>query len=107
MRRRAEPSRKHRRRRARATTRRLAETARHARLSVPSENRVEEPGMEEFSDIEELKAIEDIKKLKARRDRSVDLKDWETYTACHAPDHLSDNDGYEPWTREDMVRHLR
>jgi hypothetical protein len=63
--------------------------------------------MEDLSDIEELKAIEDIKKLKARRDRSVDLKDWDTYTACHAPDHLSDNDGYEPWTREDMVRHLR
>ena len=57
--------------------------------------------------VEQLYAIEEIKKLKARRDRAVDLKDWDTYTALHAPDHESHNDGYAPWTREDMVNHLR
>lgn len=60
-----------------------------------------------MTDVEKLVAIEEIKKLKARRDRAVDLKDWDTYTALHAPDHQSVNDGYAPWTREDMVRHLR
>ena len=43
--------------------------------------------MEEVSDLERLIAIEDIKQLKSRRDRSVDLKDWDTYTALHSPDH--------------------
>lgn len=60
-----------------------------------------------LSALEELTAIEEIKKLKARRDRAVDLKDWETYTALHAPEHQSHNDGYPPWTRADMVRHLK
>lgn len=63
--------------------------------------------MSAVSDIERLTAIDEIKKLKARRDRSVDLRDWDTYLALHAPDHKSHNDGYEPWTREDMVHHLR
>lgn len=63
--------------------------------------------MNGLTDIEKLLAIEEIKQLKARRDRAVDLKDWDTYTALHAPDHQSVNDGYEPWSREDMVRHLR
>ncbi|HKX78907.1 MAG TPA: nuclear transport factor 2 family protein [Novosphingobium sp.] len=63
--------------------------------------------MEEVSDIERLIAVEEIKQLKSRRDRAVDLKDWDTYTALHAPDHESNNDGYTPWTREDMVNHLR
>ena len=63
--------------------------------------------MGELSELEKLIAIEEIKKLKSRRDRSVDLKDWDTYTALHAPDHQSVNDGYPPWTREDMVNHLR
>jgi hypothetical protein len=48
-----------------------------------------------ISDIQRLIAIEDIKQLKARRDRAVDSKDWDTYTALHAPDHYSHNYGEE------------
>ena len=50
--------------------------------------------MEDMSDIERLVAIEAIKRLKARRDRAVDMKDWATYEALHAPDHVSHNDGF-------------
>lgn len=53
--------------------------------------------MDEMSDIERLVAIEDIKRLKSRRDRAVDMKDWATFEALHAPEHRSHNDGYEPW----------
>ena len=64
--------------------------------------------MDNISEVEKLVAAEEIKKLKARRDRSVDLKDWSTYRECHAPDHVSQNDGYEErWTREDMMSHLQ
>jgi hypothetical protein len=48
--------------------------------------------MAEMSDLERLLAIEDIKFLKARRDRAVDTKDWATYEALHAPDHISHHD---------------
>ena len=53
--------------------------------------------MDEMSDVERLVAIEDIKLLKSRRDRAVDMKDWATFEALHAPEHRSHNDGYEPW----------
>ena len=53
--------------------------------------------MVEMSDIERLIAIEEIKQLKSRRDRAVDLKDWETYEALHAPDHRSHVEGMDPW----------
>ena len=39
--------------------------------------------------LERLIAIEDIKALMARRVRSLDTRDWETYRACHAPEHVS------------------
>jgi len=42
-----------------------------------------------MTDLERLIAIEDIKQLMARRCRALDAKDWTTYAACHAPDHLS------------------
>lgn len=54
--------------------------------------------MNGMSDVERLVAIEDIKLLKARRDRATDTKDWATYEALHAPDHHSYNDDYAPWT---------
>ena len=60
-----------------------------------------------LSPLDELIAIEEIKKLKARRDRAVDLKDWDTYQALHAPEHVSHNDGYPAWSRDDMMRHVR
>ena len=53
---------------------------------------------EGMSEIEWLVALEEIRQLKARRDRYVDAHDWEAYEALHAPDHVSHNDGQEPWT---------
>jgi SnoaL-like domain len=49
--------------------------------------------MDGMSDVEHLAALADICRLKARRDRAVDTKDWTTYEALHAPDHYSHNDG--------------
>ena len=51
--------------------------------------------MEGLTGIEKLKAIEEIKLLKARRDRAADTKDWALYEALHAPDHVSENGDYE------------
>lgn len=53
--------------------------------------------MNEMTDIERLIALEDLKRLKSRRDRAVDMKDWATFEALHAPEHRSHNDGYPPW----------
>jgi hypothetical protein len=61
-----------------------------------------------MSDIERLLAMEDIKLLKARRDRAVDTKDWDTYLALHAPDHESKNDGFPHWKgAEEMITNVR
>ena len=49
--------------------------------------------MDGMSDVERVVALADIYRLKARRDRAVDTKDWTTYEALHAPDHYSHNDG--------------
>ena len=56
-----------------------------------------------MSDIETLLAIEDIKLLKARRDRACDTKDWGLYRALHADDHVSHNDGFERWESADVM----
>jgi hypothetical protein len=57
-----------------------------------------------MTDLERLLALEDIKLLKARRDRAVDTKDWDTYLALHAPDHESHNDGHGHWkSAEEMI----
>ncbi len=53
--------------------------------------------MSQMTDLEKLVALEDIKQLKARRDCAVDTKDWDTYLALHAPDHVSHNQGFERW----------
>ncbi|CAN7599560.1 nuclear transport factor 2 family protein [Phenylobacterium sp. LjRoot219] len=64
--------------------------------------------MDGMSDLERLLAIEDIKLLKARRDRAVDTKDFETYYALHAPDHVSHNDGFDRWNnRDEMIVNVR
>lgn len=54
--------------------------------------------MEDFSGIEMLKALDEIKLLKARRDRAADTKDWALYAALHASDHVSENGDYGRWT---------
>ncbi len=51
-----------------------------------------------MSELEWLVALEEIRQLKARRDRYADAHDWAAYEALHAPDHISHNEGYEPWT---------
>lgn len=56
-----------------------------------------------MTDIETLLALEEIKLLKARRDRAVDTKDWDTYYALHAPDHRSHNDGFPAWNSADEM----
>jgi SnoaL-like domain len=53
---------------------------------------------EGMDELEWLVALEEIRTLKARRDRYADAHDWEGYKALHAPDHVSHNDGQEPWT---------
>lgn len=61
-----------------------------------------------MSDIETLMALEEIKLLKARRDRAVDTKDWDTYLALHAPDHQSHNDGFDHWkTAQEMITNVK
>lgn len=49
--------------------------------------------------LERLEAIEQIKLLKARRDRFVDTKNWDALEALHVPEHHSHNGDYPPWTQ--------
>lgn len=64
--------------------------------------------MSDLSDLERLVAIEAIKQLKSRRDRAVDMKDWKTLEALHAPDHQSFVEGFEPWrSAAEMIRNVR
>jgi hypothetical protein len=39
--------------------------------------------------LERLLAVDEIARLVARRCRSLDAQDWETYAACHTPDVVS------------------
>ena len=68
----------------------------------------------EMTDLEWLVALEEIRQLKARRDRYVDAHDWEAYQALHAPDHISYHSAVpgadEPvaWTTSDeMIRNVK
>jgi hypothetical protein len=70
---------------------------------------------EGMSDLEWLVALEEIRQLKARRDRYLDAHDWDAYEALHAPDHVSQHapdpstglEG-EPWTSAaEMMRNTR
>jgi hypothetical protein len=70
---------------------------------------------EAMGDLEWLVALEEIRQLKARRDRYVDAHDWDGYEALHAPDHVSrhapdPSTGMtgEPWTSAaEMMRNMR
>ena len=60
--------------------------------------------MDGMTELERLLAIEDIKLLKARRDRAADTKDWALYLSLHAPDHVSENDGFPRWgSAQEMI----
>src|ERR1700677_4967982 len=50
----------------------------------------------EMTDAERLLAIEDIKRLMARRIRAMDTKDWALYDTCHAADATLDIFGTQP-----------
>jgi len=64
--------------------------------------------MDEITGLERLLALEDIRMLKARRDRAVDTKDWGMLEALHAPDHTSYNDDFPPWTTaSEMIANVR
>lgn len=61
-----------------------------------------------MTDLEALFATEEIKLLKARRDRAVDTKDWDIYLALHAPDHESHHEGLAPWIgAQAMIEQVR
>jgi hypothetical protein len=65
--------------------------------------------MSGMTDIERLIALSEIQHLKARRDHALDLKDWDTYLALHAPDHVSNHgaqDGGAMGSAADVVRKL-
>ena len=53
--------------------------------------------MDQLSATQKLNALEEIKLLKARRDRAADTKDWALYESLHAPDHRSENGDYGIW----------
>jgi hypothetical protein len=58
--------------------------------------------------VEELQAREEIKLLKARRDRAVDTQDWDLYLSLHAPDHVSHNDGFPRWgSAQEMIENVK
>src|SRR5215831_19275433 len=62
---------------------------------------------EGMSDLEWLVALEEIKQLKAKRDRYADAHDWEGYESLHAPDHVSDNDEWPAWTSgAEMIKNV-
>lgn len=63
--------------------------------------------MQDMTPIDQLLALEEIRLLKARRDRAVDTKDWDGYESLHAEDHFSDNDGFERWDRSEMIARTR
>lgn len=60
-----------------------------------------------MSELEWLVALEEVRQLKARRDRYADAHDWAAYEALHAPDHVSHNEGFEPWTTsKEMIENV-
>lgn len=61
-----------------------------------------------MSPIEWLVALEEIKLLKAKRDRVLDAHDFDAYASLHAPDHVSHHEGGVPWTScAEMIKNVR
>ncbi len=58
--------------------------------------------------LQRLEALEEIKLLKARRDRFVDTKDWDALEALHVAEHQSHNGDYPPWSSAaEMIANVR
>lgn len=77
---------------------------------MPSRDSRRKNRPEGMSDLEWIVAIEEIRQLKAQRDRYVDAHDWDGYAALHAPDHVSHHapdpslgSAPEPWTSVDQM----
>lgn len=49
-----------------------------------------------MTETDRLLAIEEIRRLMARRIRAMDTKDWALYDTCHAPDATLDSFGTQP-----------
>ena len=63
--------------------------------------------MSAMSEEECMLAIEEIRLLKARRDRAADTKDWDLYLSLHAPDHVSHNEGLPRWSSaKEMIENV-
>lgn len=65
--------------------------------------------MDALSGVDRLIALSEIQDLKARRDHALDRKDWDTYIALHAPDHVSSHgarDGGQMGNAADVARQL-
>jgi hypothetical protein len=60
-------------------------------------------GRGEMSDLERLVALEEIKCLKAKRDYTLDTKDWVGFRALHAPDACVVGDQPESWKSADEI----
>lgn len=64
--------------------------------------------MDQLTGWDKLLALEEIRLLKARRDRAADTKDWALYESLHAPDHHSYNGDYGLWTSAaEMIANTR
>ena len=64
--------------------------------------------MDALDGLAKLMALEEIKRLKAQRDRAADTKDWALYESLHAPDHVSENGDYGRWTSAaEMIANTR
>jgi len=49
-----------------------------------------------MTELERMIALKDIFRLKGRRDRALNTKDWEIYIALHEPENISGNEGEKP-----------
>lgn len=63
---------------------------------------------DDMPDLDWLVAMEEIRLLKARRDRYVDANDWDALEAVHAPDHVSYGPDGGVWTSAaEMIRNVK
>ena len=63
---------------------------------------------DDMPDLEWLVAMEEIRLLKARRDRYVDANDWPAVETLHAPDHVSYGPNGDVWTSAaEMIKNVK
>jgi hypothetical protein len=62
---------------------------------------------DDMPDLDWVVALEEIRLLKARRDRYTDACDWTALEALHAPEHVSVLDGKSMNSASEMIRTIR